>query len=414
MTSRRERTNEAAVLALYRRLFDALERDGVEYCVWKNLDELPDALAGHGDIDLHVRPASREGFLDALRAQRFVRIETHKGHPWVAHYYGFDEPSGTLCHLHCYFRLVTGESHIKQYVLPLERHLDALPAERNALGVREMHPWLQGRLYLFRRRIKLSCLPGALLYYHERAGYRDERALLERNGLARGEREPIDGWPATLARPGSLKGDLIDGFAYRRRFRHWSRFAPFTTPLRRYGVVAVRALGKLRGWRKTLPLGLILVVSGETSRTARVRREIDDWLGPAFRLRSFHLPDVDERTTPQELLRRCHRRRSALHAALRSAANGSLVVCYGWHPSRLREALLAAADAPDTPSSLRRALERSAARLEEATEPDIVLHPIEAAVSETDRGGAATIGFGENVSSSWRGALWRALVAGQP
>ena len=414
MTHRDVRAGKVVVLALYRRLFDALERDGVAYCVWKNLDELPDALAGHGDIDLHVRFASRAGFLDALRAQRFVRIETHKGHPWVAHYYGFDEPSGTLCHLHCYFRLVTGESHIKQYVLPIERHLDALPAARNALGVREMHRWLQGGLYLFRRRIKLSCLPGALLYYRERAGYRNERALLERDGFARGERAPIGGWPATLAGPGSLRSDLVDGFVYRRRFRHWSRFAPFTTPLRRYAVVPLRALGKLLGWRKTLPLGLLVAVSGESSRTARMNREIDDWLGPALRLRAFHLPDLDERTTPQRLLRRCRRRRSTLRAALRSAANGSLVVCYGWHPSRLHEALVAAAGAPDTPSSLRRALERAAARIEEAAEPDVVLHPVEAAVSEADRGGATLIGFGADDSSPWRGALWRAIVVGQP
>jgi len=401
------------MLALYRQLFDALERDGVKYCVWKNLNELPDALHGHGDIDLHVRPGSRAAFLEALRTHRFVRVETHKAYPWVAHFYGFDAPSGTLCHLHCYFRLVTGESHIKQYVVPIERHLDALPAVKNAFGVREMHPWLQDRLYLFRRRIKLSCLPGALLFHRERAGYRAERMLLERHRDVPVGRVPGDGWPATIAASDSLRHDVAAGLAYRGRFRHWSRLAPFTTAIVRYGVMFPRALGKLLGWRKTLPSGLLVMVTEEGARRGRVPKELSEWLDPALRLRSFHLPDADGATTPNRLLRRCRGRRSTLRAAVRSATNGSIAVCYGWHPSRLCEILLATADAPETSISARRTLKDSIAQLDNAAEPDVILHVGEVAASDADCRGAALVEVGAAASGGWRQALWTALVERQ-
>jgi|GEM_PF-6130018 len=407
----------AEILALYRRLFDALEHDGVDYCVWKNLNDLPAALAGNDDIDLYVRPCSRAAFIDALRAHGFVRIETHKAHPWVVHYYGLDEPSGTLCHLHCYFRLVTGESHVKQYVVPLERYLDALPASRNALGVREMHPWLQRKLYLLRHRIKLSCLPGAWLYHSERRGYLAERARLERHRGLPDEGGPIDGWPATIVETGPLHHEVIAGLAYRRRFSHWSRIAPLATPVVRYGVIVIRALGKLLGWRKTLPFGLLIVVCAGTERDGRTRRALDDWLGATFRLRSFQLPDVDGGNSAPRLLRRCHRRSATLRDAILAAAGGSLAICYGWNPSHLREALAVAASVPGTSGSARRALQRCAAELDDAAEPDMVLHPGDPATYGTGYPRAAFVEIGDDGTKAtmrWRKALWQALVARQP
>ena len=407
-----EPAGPGAMLGLYARLFGALESAGIDYCVWKNLHELPEALAGRGDIDLHVRPHARAAFADALRAHRFVRVRTHKGHPWVEHHYGFDEPSGALCHLHCYFRLVTGESHVKQYVVPVERYLDALPARPNALGVREMHPWLRRRLHLFRRRIKLTSLPGALLYARERAGYRAEDASLASCDDHARAVAPSDGWAATIAESGPLHEELAAGFAYRRRFAAWSRFAPFATPLHRYGAVAVRAAGKLLGWRKTLPSGVLVALAGERADVERTREALHDWLAPALRLRAFRLPDADPGRTPRGLLRRCRRRRSSLRAAARAAANGSLVVCYGWDPEGLREALVAAAGAPGTSDPVRRALARRAAELDDAPEPDVVLGDDRGAAPGPDRRGATHVATGS--TDGWKANLWRALAERQP
>ena len=403
------------VLGAYERLFAALEEAGADYCVWKNVNELPGALLGLDNIDLYVRPASRAAFLETLRAHRFVRVETHKGHPWVAHYYGLDEPGGTLCHLHCYFRLVTGESHIKQYVVPIERHLDRYPSARNALGVREMHPALQRRLHLFRRRIKLSCLPGAALFYREREGYRAERALLERgDGGADTAAEEGEGWPATIAGSGPLGEEIASGLRYRHRFAHWNRFAPFTTPLARYGAVLARLAGKLRGRRKTLPLGMIVAVSGAEEHAAPLGRALQEWLGGPFQTRLFRLPDNDARATdPAGLLRLCRRRERSLRTALRASAGGAVCVCHGHDPRRLHAALAEASRAADTSPRERGLLARHAARLDDAPSPDLLLQSDATGAPPSAERTAVIVAAGDT-ERRWRAAVWRALTEGQP
>lgn len=415
MLHERMHSNRAAVLALYRHLFDALEHAGVDYCVWKNLNDLSDALAGHGDIDILVRPHSRSAFLDKLRVHGFVRVETHKAYPWVAHYYGLDAQTGALCHIHCYFRIVTGESHIKQYVVPLERYLDHLPAARNSFGVREIHPWLQLRLYLFRRRIKLSCLPGALLYYKERAGYHDEHKRLDLHHSVPVEQLPVSGWPTTIAGSGPLQHEIIAGLGYRRRFVNLSRFAPFTTTLHRYGAVLARALGKLRRKRKKLPLGLIVAVSAERAQAEELNRELENWLGSEFQLCMHQLDDSD--STPRRLLTRCRRRRQALRAAVRQCTDGSIVICYGWNSESLQAALIAAVSVPGISNSYRLNIERCAAQLDDEVEFDMVLHAGNKVVAKGEYPGMARVEveLGDTVvTARWRHVFWQELLARQP
>ena len=311
-----------AMLALYARLFDDLGARGVDGAVWKGLDELPEALLGRGDVDLYVRPRDRARFLAALREHRFVRVETHKCYPGVEHYYGFDEASGSLCHLHCYFRIVTGESHIKQYVVPIEGCLDALPSALGPAGVPELHPRLQEGLDLFRRRVKLSCVPGALLFHRERDAHGRERALLrERLAAVRPGPSRVDspdGWLEAMEEVPSLAREVLAGLGCRRRYRHWNRFAPGTTPLHRYGALLSRALGKLRRRRKRLAVGVQIDV-GAGPAGERIERELSAWLGRELQVRTF---DLSAPVRPRE-------RRRVARALSRALAEGAVIVCRG-------------------------------------------------------------------------------------
>lgn len=52
-----------AVLALYQTLFLELNQASVEYCVWKNKNELTDAVSGKGDIDRAGPPETQWSLL---------------------------------------------------------------------------------------------------------------------------------------------------------------------------------------------------------------------------------------------------------------------------------------------------------------------------------------------------------------
>lgn len=345
------------MLALYQQLFNGLIDSRVKYCVWKNIQDLPDALAGTGDIDLYISPESHAQFITVLRAHGFTRLISHKATPCVEHFYGFDSPTGRFCHLHCYFRIVTGESHIKQYVVPIEDYLFAFPNSKNKNGVSEMHPLLQYRLNLFRRSVKLSCLPGALLFFRERRGYQHERFLLEQ---ALRECPDTDsnisetGWLARIQTSSSLSGEILAGIRNRIYFRHWSRFPLLATPVYRYGTILQRLAGKLRHRRKMLPTGVIIAITGpSTDAATMMESRIASWLGEHFDVVTVHEPlrlSRQETADPDSadaehiqslrfairVLWRSFNRHRGIGSAPRHAMAGSIVIWRGQDPDSRR------------------------------------------------------------------------------
>ena len=113
------------MLPKIRELFEGLNHLGYEYCHWKSNLELPKTVAGETDIDLLVDRAGATSFRGLMVKLGFQPALSPKGRnfPSVEHYYALDESSGTLAHVHVYFRVVTGESLAKNYRLPLEQML---------------------------------------------------------------------------------------------------------------------------------------------------------------------------------------------------------------------------------------------------------------------------------------------------
>ncbi len=74
------------------------------------------------------------------------------GHPGVFHAIGLDEASAELVHLHAYFQIVSGDSLVKSYRLPVESSL--LEQTRYLHGVRVPTP--EAELVLFALRIALK------------------------------------------------------------------------------------------------------------------------------------------------------------------------------------------------------------------------------------------------------------------
>lgn len=449
------------MLTLYQQLFTGLLESQVEYCRWKNIQETSDALAGTGDIDLYISPQSHVQFVSVLRKFGFTRLISHKATPCVEHYYGYDAPSGKFCHLHCYFRIVTGESHIKQYVVPVEDYLSALPNVKNKNGLSEMHPLLQYKLNLFRRSIKLSCLPGALLFFRERRGYHEERFLLEQ---ALHECPEIDdktretGWLARIQSSTSLRGEILAGIRYRIYFRHWSRFPALLTPVYRYGTILLRIAGKLRRRRKMFPMGIIIAVAGPSREDAtEMENRIASWLGGHFYVVSVHdptrlsrqetaKPDYAESENTQSLrcatglLWRAFNRRRRINLALRQAMAGSIVIWRGQDPKSIRQAVETLPRTKNTQSVVMTCfLHASDTLLSANPKIDILLHlPGKSTAGLREIDVSATTGtsrrseppalnspdnypmqvtIGECISTcedKWKHEVWQALVALQP
>jgi thymidylate kinase len=137
-----------------RNLFKSLEQKGIRHCHWKSNIRLEETLAAAEDIDLLVDPRDAISFHTALLENGFKLAQSRSGigHPGVFHALGLDEMSAELVHVHAYFQIVSGDSLVKSYRLPIERLF--LEQTRYLHGVRVPTP--EAELVLFALRIALK------------------------------------------------------------------------------------------------------------------------------------------------------------------------------------------------------------------------------------------------------------------
>ena len=108
------------MINLSKTLINNLNNSNIPYCHWKSNIGLEKELRG-GELDIHIKVEFKNKFESLITTLGFVKIITPlQSHmPGVYHYFGFDEPSGKLLHLHIFYKILTGESILKNYKLPI-------------------------------------------------------------------------------------------------------------------------------------------------------------------------------------------------------------------------------------------------------------------------------------------------------
>ncbi len=103
------------------KLFANLNKQNIRYCHWKSNYHLEYALSGKEDLDLLIDRRDSELFETVLLSLGFKRALPITGmeHLSVAHYYGLDDKSGSLIHVHSYYKVVTGDSLLKNFCFPI-------------------------------------------------------------------------------------------------------------------------------------------------------------------------------------------------------------------------------------------------------------------------------------------------------
>jgi thymidylate kinase len=139
---------------LIRSLFLTLEKSAIRYCHWKSNCRLEETLAAAQDIDLYVHRQDAGAFESVLRESRFKLARSRSGteHPGAFHALGFDEASAELVDVHACYQIVTGDSLVKNYRLPIED--DVIARARYLHGIRI--PRAEAELVLFVIRVALK------------------------------------------------------------------------------------------------------------------------------------------------------------------------------------------------------------------------------------------------------------------
>jgi thymidylate kinase len=309
MTRQTDRSAAAGSPELPGRLIEALEQEGVLFCHWKSNSALKEALAGQGDLDLLVDRADEAPFESVLARLGFKRATDQIGATpaGVSHFFGLDRPTGELIHLHAYYQVITGESLIKNYRLPIERLL--LEDRRRVHGVPVPSADAELIVFVIRAMAKhSSAVEYLLLCRQRRAGYEALRAELE-TLLADGDVgrscDLLGRWlpaldPALFAacvdalrRDAPLPRRAWLARRLRAQLSCYDRLTPLPALLLRTRLVAALALKRARGGgpAKSPAAGgaVIAFVGPEATGKSTLVREVAGWLGGAFEVRSIHL-----------------------------------------------------------------------------------------------------------------------------
>ena len=109
-------------------LCETLKAEEINYCHWKSNAAIDRSASGDNDLDLLVSRADAQRFIELLSQFRFKEVQAlHEGQlPGVRDFYGLDETTARLIHVHAHFQLVLGNDLTKNYHLPIERpYLDS-------------------------------------------------------------------------------------------------------------------------------------------------------------------------------------------------------------------------------------------------------------------------------------------------
>lgn len=297
----RDRTGGAGPVSA---LIAALNRGGVRYCHWKSNIRLPESLRGEEDLDFLVHRTDAMAFQTALAQTGFKTAVSHKGmsHPGVFHAFALDETASGLLHVHAYFGVLSGDSLVKSYRLPVDQEL--LLGGLAVDGVPLPSP--EAELALFSLRILLKHVHPVeiamvrrsygkvvheLEWLRERADFHGAAQLWEAWMTEPGA-PPLEGAIAAVMDPGAWYRRIVLGRRVARALRNWRRIGHLAAEMDRWRRVTAMAIGRFRKRRDLVPQtgGLVVAMVGPKAvGKSTLGAEVARRLGRELDVRRVHV-----------------------------------------------------------------------------------------------------------------------------
>lgn len=414
-------------------LLERMDEAGIRACHWKSNWALAVTMEGATDIDLLIHRQDAQRFRDLLAELRFEpSIEAGvQAIPSTEHHVALDPETGTLVHVHAYYRVITGESLAKNYRLPVEEMLLANTRREGIVTV----PTRGAELIVFvlRMMVKHTTAIELMLLARQTRQLRSEIEWLVTDEAVQEAEKLLPVWlpqldarlfraaVEALRRPAPAWRRVAVGYRVRHRLRTYARRpvlrARAVGASKFAGVVSHRLTGSSKKLTPGGGGGVIAFVGSEATGKSTIIERMHGWLGENYTVRRIHagkppataltyVPHVllpwlrrafpEQRSTRVERQTRtpelapgrtyplmfgirsvmlAYERRALLTHAFALSANGTIVLCDRYPSSRS-----GAPDGPQlghlaAPDPLRRWLTALETRLyDDVPAPDLVVH----------------------------------------
>src|SRR5690625_5290511 len=147
-------------------ILHSFEEYGGEYVSWKNNHEIHLVFEGESDLDIFIPYAHKELFFELAKKEKWIIVKNPVAdYPNVCHLFTIDKEL-KIYHLHVYFKVITGESWLKEYNFPLD---DFLIENRilHPSGIYILNKKAQAYLFVLRHFLKGYSLSSRILYKNE-------------------------------------------------------------------------------------------------------------------------------------------------------------------------------------------------------------------------------------------------------
>ncbi len=297
-------------LKLVQQLIAEIEKDKIVYCHWKSNSRLKGVFSGDEDIDLFVRRDNAVAFQNVMAQLGFKLATQHfmNEQKAIYHYYGLDEETCKIVHVHVYYQIVTGGTVLKNYRFPVEQIL--LEGENTFQGLKIPEKPAELALLVIRKIIECGSIIELFFVKREMLAIQEELDWLlqdkagDNEGIIDDVMAKLKTFLPSVDRTlfeRSLRALRINASAYvlwhrgvvmRKALRAYRINSSCTTMLltlvRFTWMVIERIILNKRSRGFVSGGSIIAIVGPEATGKSTILEKIRGWLGKEFAVLTFH------------------------------------------------------------------------------------------------------------------------------
>ena len=152
----------------------SLDNADIEYVIWKNIHIIEKSINGLFNLDIYIPSVKYKDFLEKAKSYYLIRaIHPVNNFPYVEHFYLLDK-NLKIFHLHVYSKIITGESILKEYILPYDELIINNRKKHERYNIWVLNNEINTYIFAIRHILKGNSLLSRVLYSKEIKSYKLE------------------------------------------------------------------------------------------------------------------------------------------------------------------------------------------------------------------------------------------------